>query len=652
MTLACSRSNAAAVVYIDHAGAESFTRQQVETAAGFYGLAQNVIAVGGKRDNALVVGALSDPKAIASILSADALPGLNRQAVFAALQRKGGHSIPLLIAGITAKTDPELLRRWSAGAIIGCQTLPVEKGTVFYVATGNDVSQSLGGHQLPLEQDEARYLTLDPGQGAQWIMAAVSNGIKMPVFVRAAIGRQEVFFVTANDSTGVAVTPDPYREISVFSILAPELMFLRYAAGDRAWHSPGRFANLTIDDVWLREPYGHVNYEALLREMQLHNFHATLAFIPWNFDRSEPAVASVLRAHPERFSVCIHGNNHNHQEFGPYETHALDRQVADVKQGVARMEKFSQLTHIPYDPVMVFPHSISPQSTLAVLKRYNFLATANSLNVPSDSKAPSDSEFALRTATLAFSTFPSLRRYSAETSIPESQLAIDAFLGNPTLFYVHQGFFAAGIDSFNATADRVNEMQPSVQWCSLGYIAKHLYLEKLRDDGNYDIRTYSGTVRVENVHGRDAMFFVEKAEDFALPLAVYVDGQPYPYQRSGRNLVLQLPVHAGMGRDITIKYQNDLNPAAIDVSKPSMRINAIRHLSDFRDDVVSKTALGRWFIRSYHDNEAAWTQALLVVVLLGIGAAVGFVGRGRRRSRVRQALAPRFQATANDRIKN
>src|SRR4029077_9053876 len=98
-------------------------------------------------------------------------------------------------------------------------------------------------------------------------------------------------------------------------------------------------------------------------------------------------------------------------------------------------------THVPHDPVMVFPHAISPVETLAVLKRYNFAATVNSINVPLGAEAPADPEFALRTATMAFSNFPSLRRYSAEAPRPESQLAIDAFLGNPMLFYVHQGFF-------------------------------------------------------------------------------------------------------------------------------------------------------------------------------------------------------------------
>jgi hypothetical protein len=281
---------------------------------------------------------------------------------------------------------------------------------------------------------------------------------------------------------------------------------------------------------------------------------------------------------------------------------------------------------------MVFPHSISPEQTFRILKRYNFWATSNSLNVPMGAEAPADAEFALRTATLAFANFPSLRRYSAEVPGTDSQLVVDAFLGNPMLFYVHQGFFAPGIDAFNKTADRVNHLQPATQWRSLGYITEHLYLEKLRDDHNYDVRAYAGIIHFENVHQRDATFFIEKDEDFAFPLTVSVDGQAYPYERSGTQLRIELPVRAGASREITIKYQNDFNLATIDVSKTSIRINAIRHLSDFRDDVVSKTALGRWFIRVYTPHEGGWNGVLFAVtVLLMALSAAWFAGKKRKR---------------------
>jgi hypothetical protein len=205
------------------------------------------------------------------------------------------------------------------------------------------------------------------------------------------------------------------------------------------------------------------------------------------------------------------------------------------------------------------------------------------------------------------------------------------------LFYIHQGFFASGITAFNKTADTVNRLEPGTRWRGLGYIAQHLYLEKLRDDGNYQIRAYSGTIRLHNDRQRDTTFFIEKDEDFTLPLSVFVDGQPYAYQRVGSRLCLQLPVPAGMSREIAITYKNDFNLARIDIAKRSLRINAIRHLSDFRDDVVSQTRVGRWFIQSYTENGDHWKAIMIALMgLLTVFAASWYVLMRKKRPIVLQ----------------
>jgi hypothetical protein len=617
---------AATIVYIDKSPEPSNTFRQLETAAQFYGLDVHTLDLAAGKQKVSFT-AIHNQNVVAIVITADALPTLSRSQFF----KENDRRIPLLIADITEKTNPALLNEWSSGSIAGSQRSTLEPEDSWYaIAKVKDVTRQLGGVRLPLIQREVHSLTMSNGGGGLSLIDATHGNTKFPVFARTRIDGQDVFFAAEIDPIDIPVTPDPYRQQAVFGTLAAPIVFLHYAAGERAWHSPGDYANLTIDDIWLREPYGHVNYEELLSEAQQHNFHATVAFIPWNFDRSQPRMVSLFQAHPDRLSICVHGNNHVHQEFGPLGSHPLSGQVEDIKQGLARMERFSQLTHLPYDAVMVFPHSISPVPTLAELKRYNFLATANSLNVPSDAQAPSDAEFALRTATLQFANFPSLRRYSAETDIPTPQLAIDAFLGNPMLFYAHESFFSSGMGAFNNVADTVNRLQPDTQWQSLGYIARHLYLEKLRDDGSYDVKTYSSTFDLDNSHPLDVTFFVEKDEDFALPVTVLVDGIPHPYQRSGAQLRLQLQIRRGMGSRINIKYGNDLNLAAVDISKNSFRINTIRLLSDFRDDVVSRTSLGRRFIHSYAENGNVWNRAMAISASLIIMLLIFWHIRRRR----------------------
>jgi hypothetical protein len=342
-------------------------------------------------------------------------------------------------------------------------------------------------------------------------------------------------------------------------------------------------------------------------------------------------VVALFRDHADRYSICIHGDNHDHQEFGPFGSKPLAGQVIDMKQGLARMAAFQQRTDLPYDPVMVFPHKMSPQGTLASLKKYNYWATINADNVPSDAAAPADPSFALRPATLAFADFPSVRRYSAEHPIPEWLLAMDAFLGNPMLFYCHQAFFADGIGTFNPLADEVNRLQPDTQWRSAGYIAQHLYLEKLRDDGNYDVQLLSATVTLTNTHGHDAVFFLDKLEDGAVPFTVMRDGQAQAYNFESGHLRMRVPVRAGATSEITVTYQNDLVLANIDISKNSLRVAVLRHLSDFRDDVVTRSAPGRWFVRSYVANRSTWNHSAEGCALLILLAIVYWLRTAKRK---------------------
>lgn len=624
---------AAEVVYIDKPEGQPYVRQQVAAAASFYGLGMNVTVVTGNKDGAAALNAIRNPNAVAVVIDARALPNLNQDQILASIKRNG-NGPPLFIVGVDEHISSALLRQWSSGTITECRRSTASQVNGSYaVASENEVTRQLGGSKLPLGQKEVPYFAFDNSHKSQWLMQARFGNAELPVFARINTGGEDVFFATAVQPSEIPITSHPYREQPVFAAMAAPMMFLRFAAGERAWHSPADYANLTIDDVWLREPYGYVNYKGLLQQAQLHNFHATMAFIPWNFDRSQPQVVSLFQAHPDRLSICVHGNNHIHQEFGPLATHSLNRQTEDIKQSLARMERFKQLTHIPYDAVMVFPHSISPEATLRELKRYNFLATANSLNVPSDAATPLDADFILRTASLHFADFPSLRRYSAETDIPEPQLAIDAFLGNPMLFYVHESFFSPGMSAFNKMADTVNRLQPDTQWKGLGYIAHHLYLEKMRDDGNFDVRAYSGTIDLFNKHKRDAVFYVEKDEDFIQPLTVLVDGKPYPFERSGKQLRLRLPIQDGGSKEIAIRYSNDLNLAATDISKRSLRVSVIRHLSDFRDDVVSKSPLGRRFIVSYRDNGGYWNGAMCIFAgLIVLGVAFWYRHKNRKQS--------------------
>jgi hypothetical protein len=597
------------VLYVDAQPGQHYAQQQIEAAAKVYGLDVNVVLLSGGGDTAKAIAAINDSKTIAIVLTAGALQTTDGDRILAAAVRPG-HEKPVMIAGITEQTDSAALQKWSGGAISGSKRWIAGQNASYEVAAEGEITRQLSGTKLPLSEGGVPYLTIGQQTTAHWLVAAIDGADRHPVLAVATIGGHQIFFATTPGAADASIPSDLLGSPYLFSVLAPQLIFLQHAAGEHAWHSPGHYANLTIDDLWLREPYGYVDYNSLLREMQQHNFHTTIAFIPWNFDRSQAPVVALFRDHPDRYSICIHGDNHDHQEFGPFTSKPLSGQITDMKQGLARMAAFQQRTDLPYDPVMVFPHKMSPQGTLASLKKYNYWATINADNIPSDATAPADPAFALRPATLAFADFPSVRRYSAEHPIPEWLLAMDAFLGNPMFFYCHQAFFADGIGAFNPLADEVNRLQPDTQWRSAGYIAQHLYLEKLRDDGNYDVQLLSATVSLTNNHGHDAVFFLDKLEDGAVPFKVTRDGQAQPYGFENGHLRMQVPIRAGATSEITVTYQNDLVLSKIDISKSSLRVAVLRHLSDFRDDVVTRSGPGRWFVRSYVANRSTWNHSV------------------------------------------
>jgi hypothetical protein len=335
--------------------------------------------------------------------------------------------------------------------------------------------------------------------------------------------------------------------------------------------------------------------------MENHNFHTTIAFIPWNFDRSEPAIVTLFRAHPERFSICVHGNNHDHKEFGDYATNSLGEQMADIRLGVARMERFRAMTGIPYDRFMVFPHGVAPEGTFAVLKRYDFLGTTNLVSVPLDATFPTDPAFLLRPYTVAFANFLSMSRYPVGGQILQLEIAIQSFLGNPLLLYGHEDLFVEGIGAFNAFADYVNQVQPNTQWTNLGEIARHSHLVRRREDGAFEARMFSNEMDLKNPTDRDAVFYIKWEEDFSSAIrSLTIDGVPTAFERSKNMEALRLVIPARQVRKFRIAYQNDLGLSREDIRKSGVRTYALRRISDFRDLYLSRFSWGRDIKKYYY----------------------------------------------------
>jgi hypothetical protein len=618
--------------------------EMVRNLADFYGLTLYTVDASSQHAVKSAMSRMRNPGTLAVLTSQDALSELDWKQVQAALRRPKGLGIPILVFGVAAREDANELKLWSGGALKGCTPLPNDfRPKRLEVGSVGALTRTLAGLELPVVNSATCSMQFESAPAIQTVLTVRGDGgVSAAVLVHAKFKATETFFVPQTEPFDLSGLGKPRSLPEVFSSMAPFILFLSYAAGDYGWHLDGHYANLTIDDPWLTQPYGHLDYPALLVEMEKHDFHTTIAFIPWNFDRSEPDIVTLFRAHPERFSICVHGNNHDHQEFGDYAINSLRDQIADIKQGIARMERFRTLTGIHYDRFMVFPHGVAPEETFAALKQYGFLGTANLVSVPLGATSPP--AFMLRPYTVAYANFLSLSRYPAGVKLPRLEIAIQSFLGNPILLYGHEDLFVQGIGAFNAFADYVNQIQPDSHWTNLGEIARHSHLVRRREDGGFEVRMFSNEMDLKNPTDRDAVFYIKREEDFSLTIrSLTIDGVPAALERSGNTLALRLVIPARQVRKLRVAYQNDLDLSREDIRKSDVRAYALRQISDFRDLYLSRFTWGRDIKKYYYRNgwdsiELHLEQKWWVFVTC---MALAFVALRYRRLRTRKQAAKR-----------
>ena len=246
--------------------------------------------------------ALKAPDAFVATVEAGALSKLEFASVLNALRRKGTANVPLLIVFSDPASEAGAVARWSGGLVRDCKAPNCQLRTIGNSRFGqSDIAHQLAGVQIPLRGRLSCGLELRDSVSARMLLEASSQQERFPALVDISVNGQPIYFLAGMAPASGPVANGGNGLIETFAKVAPVMMFLRHTAGERAWHAPSHYANLTIDDPWLAfDPYGNLEYQALSREMTHHNFHTTVAFIPWNYSR--PEVASLFRNNPGQFS--------------------------------------------------------------------------------------------------------------------------------------------------------------------------------------------------------------------------------------------------------------------------------------------------------------------------------------------------------------
>jgi hypothetical protein len=220
-----------------------------------------------------------------------------------------------------------------------------------------------------------------------------------------------------------------------------------------------------IDDPILKPQYGCLSFEKLLREMKAHNFFTELAFIPWNYKKSEVNTVKLFSDNPNYFAICVHGCNHTSQEFGRGDYTKL-RSLAST--ALWRMEEHKKLTGLPYEPVFVFPQGFASTVAIHALKDVGFFAAFNSnLQMADENSSPPAIEFQ-RPATTIYHNFPLFLRRDPKSP----HFAQDLEWNRPILIYAHHYIFRDGYKTITDLVDRINSLG-KIKWVSLLNIAEH-----------------------------------------------------------------------------------------------------------------------------------------------------------------------------------
>lgn len=368
------------------------------------------------------------------------------------------------------------------------------------------------------------------------------------------------------------------------SEIVPLMMALRSTAGEEAWHCNQDTANFTIDDPYLRcdNPSGdcnweYLNWQTLLNEMQIHNFHTTIAMIPRYYQNYSQGVVTLFQQNPKYYSLAMHGNNHdngllppdNCPEFSPL--YPLDEQETAIKEAIWKMRQNQFLFGLPYGRVMVFPCGGSALVTFDLLKKYNFSMTVNAQGKPMDSLFVDTWDRGMGLAELAYNNFPNLSRANTNNYPLDAYTYIfDLFRDQPVMIYSHASYdlpsiLAAGSNGFNPYADAINSLAGDVNWQSLDGIAKSLYQEKKDDTDKVVVRMYSNHIQLENTESHLQLYQLRREENFAYSPHVLVDGVEMPYQIRNGQIIVQLSIPAYSSRDVLIAYNTGiiLSPSAI-----------------------------------------------------------------------------------------
>ena len=411
-----------------------------------------------------------------------------------------------------------------------------------------------------------------------------------PSFLRFRKEECQIFITATSHLIDIQETTFTQICVDRFSELVPALMFLKYVFKDHCWHNNTAQGCFIIDDPLLKRKYGYLSYDALLEAMEVYNFHTSIAFVPWNFKRSNKYITDLFKDNANRFSICIHGCDHTWREFDSSDT---DKLAFLVKQATNRMNAHKDKYGLDFDRVMIFPGEVFSSNSIDALKSNNYLAAVNSLSC--QRPEPVSIESLLPPAFMEYEGFPIFQR-----RLPGkiADFALDLFLGKPVFVFEHHDFFKNGYGNFKEFILGINNLAEKIEWKSLGEIIVNSYLQK--DDGGKitRIKIYANRVRIKNTSNKIRTYEITKTEtDSGSIDSVMLNGEMVQYSVCDNIMKMVVDIKPGNIAYIVVIYQGQFSKMKNFSMFYRVRVLSRRYLSDFRDNYVSKNNILYSFVK-------------------------------------------------------
>ena len=362
----------------------------------------------------------------------------------------------------------------------------------------------------------------------------------------------------------------------------PIVLYVKWAFRGICWDSPEINACLVIDDPLLKPNHGFINFHKLLVRMEQHRFSTNVAFIPWNSRRSAPEIVKLFKDNPNHYSISVHGCDHGRAEFGTEDPLEL---AGKARRALERMTQHEFTTGLGYDPVMVFPQGVFSKAAPTALQHAGFIGAVNNdtIDVGQDSTETRVSDF-WDVAVMKYGGFPIFtRRYPWEGV---ENFAFDILLGKPAIAVIHHDYCGDDYKRLADFIDRLNLLNCSITWRTLGDVIKRSYREKAISTSSRNVEMYASELCLENCSNQPIRYLIRRHEtDPSLIDEIRIESGRVAWDRDADGVFFEVRVEPGETRTVSIRFNDPPANGRYSESLPyKAKIAARRYLCELRDN--------------------------------------------------------------------